>query len=199
MMDSSKREFFDRKAVGWDDRNHPDDTLKIRELIERFDLKPTDWILDVGTGNGVLLPYLSVKVKRGGRIFALDFSGRMISQAKSNNRKRNISFLNASVETLPIKDRKFDCITCFSMFAHVCNKKGSLREMSRVLKTGGRLYIIHPFGKKELAGHHKSAGGAVEHDTLPSDPAMKKMMRDCGFHDIRIIDQPGLYWASAKR
>jgi len=199
MKNSSKREFFDRKAVGWDKRNHPDDTLLIRELIERFDLKPTDWILDAGTGNGVLLPYLSVKVQRGGRIFALDFSGRMILQAKRNHQKKNISFLNASVEALPIKDRKFDCITCFSMFAHVCDKKGSIREMSRVLKRGGRLFIVHPFGKKELAGHHKSAGGAVEHDTLPPDPAMKKMMRDCGFHDIRIIDQPGFYWASAKR
>lgn len=198
-MESCKREFFDQKAIGWDHRNHPDDTLKIRELIERFDLNPTDWILDVGTGNGVLLPYLSVKVKRGGRLFALDFSGKMIFQAKRNNRKRNISFLNASVESLPIKDRIFDCITCFSMFAHVCDKKGSLVEMSRVLKTGGRLYIVHPFGKKELAGHHKSAGGAVEHDILPPDKAMKKMMKDCGFHDIRIIDQPDLYWASAKR
>ncbi len=198
-MESFKRKFFDRKAVGWDHRNHPDDTAKIREQVERFDLNPTDWILDVGTGNGVLLPFLSAKVKRGGRIFALDFSERMIFEAKSNNRKRNINFLNASVEALPIKDQKLDCITCFSMFAHVCDKKGSLREMARVLKTGGRLYIVHPLGKKELAGHHKSAGGAVEHDTLPSDPAMKKMMRDCGFHDIRIIDQPGLYWASAKR
>jgi ubiquinone/menaquinone biosynthesis C-methylase UbiE len=198
MMDSSRREFFDRKAVGWDDRNHPDDIAKIRELIERFNLRPTDWILDVGTGNGVLLPFLSAKVKRG-RIFALDFSGKMIWQAKRNHQKKNISFLNASVEALPIKDRELDCITCFSMFAHVCDKKGSLLEMSRVLKMGGRLYIVHPFGKKELAGHHKSAGGAVEHDILPPDPAMKKMMTGCGFHDIRIIDRPGLYWASAKR
>ena len=199
MKDIAKRKFFDRKASGWDQRNHPDDKSQILTLINRFSLKPEDLVLDVGSGNGVLLPYLSAKVKRGGRIFALDFSWRMISEAQKNNRKKNVSFLNASAEALPIKDRKLDCITCFSTFAHVCEKKESLTEMARILKKGGWLYIAHPFGKKELASHHKSAGGVVKHDTLPSDPVMKKMMSCCGFKEVQIIDQPDLYLASAKK
>ncbi len=199
MKDIDKRKFFDKKAEGWDHRNHPDDKFRIKKLIDRFSLKPGDLVLDVGTGNGILLPYLGSQVKRDGKVYAIDFSWRMIFEAKKNNRKTNVRFLNASAEALPIKDSRFDCITCYSAFAHLCDKEKSLKEMARVLKRGGRLYITHPFGKKELAGHHKVAGGAVEHDTLPSDVAMKKMMRDCGFKDIRIIDQPDLYWASAKK
>ena len=199
MKDIAKRKFFDRKASGWYQRNHTDEKSRIQKLINRFSLKPKDLVLDVGTGNGVLLPYLSTKVKLGGKILALDFSWRMISEAKKNNRKKNIGFLNASAEALPIKDRKLDCITCFSTFAHICEKKESLTEMARILKKGGRLYIAHPFGKKELAFHHKSAGGVVEHDTLPSDPVMKNMMRRCGFKEVQLIDQPDLYLASAKK
>jgi ubiquinone/menaquinone biosynthesis C-methylase UbiE len=71
--------------------------------------------------------------------------------------------------------------------------------MSRVLKKGGRLYIAHPFGKKELAHHHKTAGGVVKHDTLPSDLLMKKMMMRSGFKNIRILDRSDLYLASAQK
>jgi len=199
MKDKDKVKFFDSKAIGWDRRNHPDDKLQIQKLVNRFSLKPKDLVLDIGTGNGVLLPYLSTKVKPGGRILALDFSWRMIALARKNNPKRNLGFLNASAEALPIQDQKLDCITCFSAFAHVCGKIESLKEMARVLKKGGRLYIAHPFGKKELVYHHKTTGGAVEHDTLPSDLLMKKMMMRSGFKNIRIIDRSDLYLASAQK
>jgi ubiquinone/menaquinone biosynthesis C-methylase UbiE len=199
MRAKDKVKFFDSKAWGWDRRNHPDDKLQIQKLVAKFSLKPKELVLDIGTGNGVLLPFLSSKVKPGGRILALDISWRMIAWAKKTNHHRNLRFLNASAETLPIQDKKLDCITCFSAFAHVCDKIESLKEMARVLKKGGRLYIAHPFGKKELARHHKTAGGAVKHDTLPSDLSMKKMMLACGFKNVRIIDRPDLYLASAQK
>ena len=199
MADRDKVNFFDSKAFGWDQRNHPDDKLQIQKMVNGFSLKPKDLVLDIGTGNGVLLPYLSAKVKPGGRILALDISWRMIALAGRNNQERNLRFLNASAEALPIQDQKLDCITCFSVFAHVCDKIESLKEMARVLKKGGRLYIAHPFGKKKLAHHHLTAGGAVKHDTLPTDSMMKKMMIRCGFKNIRIIDRADLYFASAQK
>lgn len=61
MTNLSKREFFDKKACGWDDRYHRDDKPEIQRLADRFDLKPSDRIL--GTGNGILFPYLLEKVK----------------------------------------------------------------------------------------------------------------------------------------
>ncbi len=199
MTDKDKIKFFDAKARGWDRRNHPDDKQQIQKLVNRFSLKPNDLILDIGTGNGVLLPYLSSKVKTGGRILALDISWKMIVWAKKNNRRRNLRFLNASAEALPIKDQKLDGITCLAAFAHVCDKMECLKEMARILKKGGRLYIAHLLGKKELAHHHKNAGRAVMHDTLPADSIMKKMLMRSGFKNIRIIDRPDLYLASAQK
>jgi ubiquinone/menaquinone biosynthesis C-methylase UbiE len=199
MVDKEKIKFFDSKAWGWDRRNHLEDKLQIRKLVNKFSLKPNDLVLDIGTGNGVLLPYLSPKVNPGGRILALDISWKMIAWAKKNNRHRNLRFMNASAEAMPVKDQKLDCITCFATFAHVCDKMECLKEMARILKKGGRLYIAHLLGKKELAHHHKNTGRVVMHDILPEDSMMKKMMTACGFKNIRIIDRPDLYLASARK
>ncbi|MGB8656495.1 MAG: class I SAM-dependent methyltransferase [Candidatus Zixiibacteriota bacterium] len=199
MKDLSKRHFFDQKAPGWDDRNHPDDRQQIEKLAEEFELRPGDWVLDVGTGNGVLLPHLSARAGDKGKILSLDFSWKMISQAQMSKHRANIRFVNGSADSLPLKDGTIDCITCLAAFAHVCAQTEAMREIGRVLKKGGRVYIAHLLGKKELAEHHQRAGGAVEHDVLPPDSEMTKMMRNSGLQDIKIIDQPDLYLASARK
>ena len=199
MKDLSKRKFFDKEAFGWDERNRSEDKIQIQKLVKRFDLKSGDWVLDVGTGKGILLPYLSPQVKNRGKIVALDFSWNMISQASEINKRKNVCFVNASVEALPIKDQKIDGITCLDTFAHVCSQKEAMREMGRVLRKGGRLYVAHSLSKKEVASFHKKVGGAVEHDTLPSTTMMKKMMQSAGLKGIKIVDQADLYLASARK
>jgi len=199
MHEQPKRDFFDNEATKWDERFHREDEHQIWQLVEKFDLKPGESVLDVGTGNGVLIPFLLAKVGDEGNVLALDFSWKMISEAASIRERKDIYLVNASVEALPLKDQIFDCITCVATFPHVCRKKEALKEMSRVLKVGGRLFVAHLMGKNELAEHHRSAGGAVMHDVLPSDREMAAMMEQAGFENIRMVDRPDLYLAGAKK
>jgi ubiquinone/menaquinone biosynthesis C-methylase UbiE len=199
MHEQSKRDFFDNEACRWDERFHREDEHQIWQLVENFDLKPGEKVLDVGTGNGVLIPFLLAKIGDEGDILALDFSWKMICEAAEIRERKDVYLVNASVEALPLKSKTFDCITCVATFPHVCHKEVALKEMSRVLKRGGRLFIAHLMGKNELAEHHRSAGGAVMHDILPADGKMVAMMEKAGFKDIRIEDQPDLYLAAAKK
>lgn len=162
-------------------------------------MKPGERVLDLGTGSGVLLPHLLRRVGGKGRVLAVDFSWNMIREAAKTAERQNLLLLNASVEALPVKSQTVDCITCLDTFAHVDGQREALSEMSRVLKRGGRLHLVHSLGRTQLADRHREVGGVVRHDVLPPDSSMKSMMEKAGLKDIRIIDCPDLYLASAKK
>jgi ubiquinone/menaquinone biosynthesis C-methylase UbiE len=195
----SKREFFDKEADGWDDRCHQDDEKEMRQLVERFELKPAEWVLDVGTGGGVLLLHLRRKVGEEGRVVGLDFSWEMIREASAARGKEASCLVNGCVQKLPFKDQTFDCISCMDAFAHMNDKRVALNEMGRILKNGGRLYVLHTLERKKLAEYHRGVGGVVRDDVLPTDSEMRQMMETAGLKEIRILDQPGLYLASARK
>jgi ubiquinone/menaquinone biosynthesis C-methylase UbiE len=199
MKHLSKRKFFDKEAQGWNDRCHQDDESEIRELVERFGLKPEEWALDVGTGGGVLLPHLRRKVGDQGKVVGLDFSWKMILEVTKARRKEGFCLVNGCLQRLPLKAQTFDCITCMDTFAHVNDKREALNEMGRILKPGGRLYVLHTLGKKELADYHREVGGVVRDDALPADSEMKEMMEGAGLKDVEIEDRPDLYLASARK
>jgi len=197
--DRSKREFFDREADQWHERCHRNDGHLIRRLVERFDLKSGEWVLDLGTGSGILIPHLLNEVGQTGRVVGVDFSWGMIREAAKEGEGKDFWLINASAEALPLRGGIFDCITCMDTFAHLDGKGEALSEMSRILKKGGRLYVMHTLGRKELAERHREVGGVVQHDVLPPDSDMEAMMEKAGLRDVRIVDRPDHYLARAEK
>jgi ubiquinone/menaquinone biosynthesis C-methylase UbiE len=56
----------------------------------------------------------------------------------------NTDFRKGTGESLPFKDETFDAILTFDVFEHVKNIQKTLRECYRVLKNGGRLFLVFP-------------------------------------------------------
>jgi hypothetical protein len=75
------KEFFDKYAETWDEITFHDPKKLIR-ILSVLDLKLGQKVLDVGSGTGVMIPYLFNYVKESGSIVAIDFSENMIMISK---------------------------------------------------------------------------------------------------------------------
>ncbi|MBT4646117.1 MAG: class I SAM-dependent methyltransferase [Pelagibacteraceae bacterium] len=95
-------------------------------------------ILDAGTGAGrhaVLISKLGVK-----KIIAVDHK-ISINQNLKLKYPKNIYFREADVQNLQFKTSEFDFINCYGVLHHTNNIEKGLKELLRVLKKGGYLYL----------------------------------------------------------
>jgi ubiquinone/menaquinone biosynthesis C-methylase UbiE len=102
----------------------------------------TDTVLDVGCGTGWAVCRLSAIVPEG-RACGVDISSRMIEKARiAYGRLPNIEFKTGDAENIPYGSNVFDVILCTNSFHHYPSPVQALEEFWRVLKPGGRAFIL---------------------------------------------------------
>lgn len=110
------------------------------EDVLRVSAQPTT-ILDVGCGPGFLSHALAAKAPQA-KIYALDLSAQAVKIAKKNCQLyKNIICQQGSAENLPFANESLDLVVCRDSFHHFAKPKKVLKEMFRVLKKGGVLYL----------------------------------------------------------
>lgn len=192
------KQFFNDRANTWDENVAEKDTGKLTEMAGRLELE-TGWkVLDVGTGTGVFLPYILSAIGETGSIVALDIAEEMLKKAREKNFGSNIKYLNADIMDVPLDNEMFDCVICYSSFPHFRDKKKALREINRVVKSGGRLVICHTSSRDHINEIHGQLP-EVKDDMLPDVSDMHLMLTDAGFGEIRIEEDSESYLASAVK
>lgn len=195
-----RKDFFDRHAFSWDkDLGGEARTHKAEEVVRWFRLTQNDSVLDVGTGTGILLPFIREAIGAKGRLIAIDFSYKMLEKAKIRESPGEKFLINASVESIPLRSDQFDRVTCFSAFPHFPNKAKALFELVRVLKSEGMLFIAHLHSIEEINQFHQQVGGTVAHDLLPHPERIRDLMNKAGLCDVSIINQPGKFLAQGEK
>ena len=181
-------------AVTWDERYQNQElTDFLSKLVPTFPLKRGQRVLDVGTGTGILIPFLVEAVGSTGHVTAIDFAEKMVEACKAKYvGLPNVNIVVQQVENLDFPSETFDAVTCFGLFPHLENKQKALNQMNRVLKPSGKLIIVHALSSKELKAHHRNAA-VVAHDALPDETEMKQLLEQAGFIEVQITDKPGSY------
>lgn len=102
-------------------------------------------VLDIGCGDGELALLLS---KRGASVVGVDASGAMIeaAKAKAPRHDADIAFQVAQAQQLPFAAETFDVVTAITILCFVQDARPVFREVSRVLRPGGR-FVIGELGK----------------------------------------------------
>jgi ubiquinone/menaquinone biosynthesis C-methylase UbiE len=191
---------FNRWSVGYDQSVlqwllfKPAHRSIISRLRARVDETPLT-ILDVGCGTGVFAARIAEEIPSA-MIWGLDLAAGMLCGGLDRWRslRGRARAVQGDSERLPFPDRAFDVVTCANSFHHYPDQKQAVAEMGRVLKPGGRLFL--------LDGCRDSAWGwlvydvcvaAVEgdvHHAAASD--VRKLLRGAGFTQIsqKIYHRP---------
>lgn len=191
-------EFFDTHAPGWDNHTYTTEHKhRIPGIISALNLPAGGTVLDVGSGAGILVPHLRNALTDSGLIIELDISMGMLLEARNQNSQGNPVFIQGEVESLPIEDSTVDCAVCFSVFPHFRHHPNALKELRRVVRDDGYLYILHLDGSEALDACHQSKGGAVKHHKLPGVDRMRKLLESTGWNPEDIRDSDAEYYVRA--
>ena len=192
------RTYFNQRAAVWDETSSEKDMAKLERMAQRLNIEPGSTVLDVGSGTGVFIPFLSSKVGKNGRLIALDFAEEMLRKARAKGLNGNIERLHADMTSAPLLEEVFDVAVCYSSFPHFQDKLRTLSEVNRVLKNGGRLFICHTASRAKINQFHRQIP-AVENDIIPDEVEIQIMLSMAGFTDIKIDDSSDSYLASARK
>ena len=116
-----------------------DDLLR---LIELGELEASQQALDIATGGGHTALAVAPHVRQ---VTVTDLTPRMLEKAREFILQQGITnavFQVADAEQLPFADATFDRVTCRIAAHHFPNIAQFVREVARVLKTGGVFLLI---------------------------------------------------------
>jgi ubiquinone/menaquinone biosynthesis C-methylase UbiE len=119
-------------------------------------------LLDVGCGDGIITLGLA---RRGGfsSVTGMDIVdvdlAFLDAEAKAHGElpvgpEDHLTFVRSEPDVIPFPDESFDIVTAWSVFEHVTQPRVLLREIRRVLKPGGVIFIqIWPLWFSENGSH----------------------------------------------
>lgn len=162
-------------------------------------LQPGEVVLDLGAGGGFDVFIAGRKVGPGGRAIGVDMTPEMLAKARQNiaayqqkTGLNNVEFRLGEIEHLPVADASVDVVISNCVINLSPDKPQVWREISRVLKPGGRvavsdLALLQPLPPAVLE-MVEALVGCVAGAVLVSET--ERMAREAGLADIVLKAKP---------
>ncbi|MCX7842168.1 MAG: class I SAM-dependent methyltransferase [Clostridia bacterium] len=194
----SQKDFFNTMAEKWDSICLHD-AGKINEILDLVKIKESCKVLDVGTGTGILIPFLHDRVGNAGEITAIDVADKMIAVAKSKYQFPNVKYIEGDVLIADIPTEYYDCIVCYSVFPHFSDKQAAIHKLSTYLKDGGTIAICHSQSREAISNLHRKASDVVASDDLPHIEIIKGYFEKVKLKTIVEVDTDRMFVVAAQK
>ena len=175
--------------------------LTNESFIKFFNCKPSDKILELGSGLGILADQISRNLSNG-KVTGIELMKEQIGSCPPGS--KNLEFILGDVHKLPFPDASFDKIYGRYILEHISYPVRALREALRVLKPGGEISIqensillieFYPacpkfkkIWKKFAALQHKLGGDSMIGLKLHS------LLLKAGFQKVELSSAPEIHW-----
>ncbi|MFH1565560.1 MAG: arsenite methyltransferase [bacterium] len=157
------------------------------------EIKEGDIVLDLGSGAGFDCFLAAKKVGEAGKVIGVDMTKEMIDKSQANAKKygyKNVEFRLGDIEKLPVDDATIDVVISNCVINLVQNKSNVFKEVCRVLKKGGKMYVSDIVLLKNLSedqrNDEKLIAGCVGGALLKED--YLKTIKDSGF-EVKILSE----------
>ena len=154
-MSRRVHDYFEMVSPQWDVMRKSFYGEEVRDaVLNSVGINPTDTVLDVGGGTGFLT---EAAAKLASKVVALDFSKGMSDEAIAKIGRGNVEFRIGNAERMPLQDASVNVVIGNMVLHHCPHPRVAISEMSRVLKSNGRLAIsdlqehTHEWLRKEHA------------------------------------------------
>jgi ubiquinone/menaquinone biosynthesis C-methylase UbiE len=167
-------------------------------LVALASLQSGERVLDLACGTGVVARLAASKVESG-QVTGLDINAGMLAVARSLSTAPGsaITWVEASAAATGLPDDSFDIALCQQGLQFFPDKSTALREVRRVLVSGGRALFST---WKSLGPYHRAVGDALERFLgvevatkvlstrvgLPDDVALRRLFIEAGFHEVQV-------------
>jgi ubiquinone/menaquinone biosynthesis C-methylase UbiE len=108
-----------------------------RETVDALSIRPGEFVVDLGTGTGAILPWI---LEKGGMPVAVDISGRMLEKAVG--RAPGTIAVMGDLERLPFKDGSVPKVIATFTLTTVPDPEAFVREAARILRPGGTFALL---------------------------------------------------------
>ena len=158
-------------------RSAHDTKLVMEDLLRHIDLLNASKILEVGPGNGWLIPFLP----KGVEYVGVDAAPTVVSRLRKKfEGMSNIKFLEGRSDSLPSDISGFDLVICHSVFCLLPNFESfaqSLFEFQRITVFKSKIWIGECPFRDEIAYLHSFP--------VYSKKLLQKIIRKLTFYKIR--------------
>ncbi len=143
-------------------------------------------VLDFGAGVGYSVPFFRRHLPAA-RITCLDVSQRSLAIGAAKHRG-DAEFRHFDGATIPFQAASFDLALASCVFHHIAHTEhvGLLREIRRVLRPGGLLFVFEHNPLNPLTRHAVSTCEFDENAELIMAPTMRARVLQAGFGSARI-------------